>query len=177
MTAGATPLARSKTVVRCSTDRRLEAGGWRLEVGGWRLGEGAEEPAEAASWPSPNLQPPTSAFLSSDINLPVLSEDRAHRVRYLADCGMRLDGAEDGGHEIVRPARRGRHRVERRAPGGLVAGGPHVPHALDLPRLHGRIDLHRLDRPRLVRRVAVDADDDAVARVDPLLRLVRGVLD
>src|SRR5262245_20701837 len=42
MTAGAVPLARSNTVLRRSTARRLEVGGWRLGDGGWRLGEDTE---------------------------------------------------------------------------------------------------------------------------------------
>ena len=140
MTAGATPAARSNTVVRCSTESRGPRSGGRDARGA----DGSFD--QPSVDPDPRLAP-RSLALVSDIDLPVLPEHGAHRVGNLADGGVRLDGGDDGRHEVIGPARRGRHGVEGGPPRRLVARRSHLAHALDLARLHLRIDLERVDRP------------------------------
>ena len=159
--------------VRCST-----RAGWRCEVGG------------RASPPTPtsDLRPRPRI---SGIDLPVLAEHGAHRVRDLADGRVRLDGAGRSAapgcrSRAPRPTRR---RAPRATPAGRATRAPARTRST-CARLDRRIDLQRLDPPSPLRgfasglrlvvgdpRIAVDADDDGLAGVDALLRAVGGVLD
>src|SRR5262245_41969280 len=65
MTAGAVHAGRSNTVLRRSTARRLEVGGWRIEVGGWRLGEGTDPEPDGVRAESPVVEvAPGTSFIA-----------------------------------------------------------------------------------------------------------------
>src|SRR4051794_1121172 len=93
---------------------------------------------------------------ASDIDVGVLPEHRAHRVRDLADRGMRLDRLNDRRDEVVGAACGGAHRVERRSPGALVALRPHAAEARDLAGFDLRVDPQHLDLLRVGRGELVD---------------------
>src|SRR6185503_18267567 len=188
ITAGATPDGRSKTVLRRSTVRReTDDRGPSTEDR-----PAAPEDGAAVASPPPDLGPRAPDLGLSGIDFLVLAEDGTHRVRDLADRGVRLHRADDRRHQVVAPARRRADGVDRGAPRRLVARGPHLPDAPDLRRFDRRIDLQGLYPPsplrgfgetslRLVRwvifHVAVHADDDGLSGVDALLGAIGRVLD
>src|SRR4051794_30787286 len=95
----------------------------------------------------------------SDIDLRVLAEYRAQRVRDLTQRGPRLHRVDDDRHQVLRPARSGADRIERAPPRRLIARRTDLPHALDLSRLDPGIDLQHVDWLRLGGRELVHADD------------------
>src|SRR5262249_38165541 len=178
-TAAAGPAGRSNTVVRCSTlSSAASDARYSISDARYSISDNRSDIGSRVSDIGSRL---------SDIGLSVFTEHAAHGVRDFADGRVRLDGTDDRRHEIVAPARGGGDGLERGAPGRCVARRADLTHARDPPPLQFRIDAQRVDPSsflgsvgettlRLV-RVSVHADHDALARVDPLLRGVGGVLD
>src|SRR6516162_868901 len=117
----------------------------------------------------------TESRACSGIDLAMFAEDAPHRVRDLADGGLRFDGREDRRHEVVAAARGGDDGVDRGSPCGMVARGTDPRHLLDLSRLDFGIDPKRVNPGAALgggrRFVPVHAHDHARPGVDLLLCL------
>src|SRR5207247_881786 len=110
-----------------------------------------------------NREPPTS-----DINLLVLPQDAAERIRDLSQCRVCLDGVDHEGNQIRRIARRGGQSIQRGAPDRRFTGRAHGTDALDLTPFDLGVDAKDVDRSALLGREAIDADDHTPAAIDLL---------
>ena len=90
---------------------------------------------------------------------------------------MCLDGGEDRWDEVHLLAGGGRDLVECRPPLHGITTGAQRPNVIALAWLDGGVDLQRVDACPLIGDEAVHPDDDLLAAVDRLLRLVGGILN
>ena len=107
------------------------------------------------------------------VGTPKLAEDSAD----LADRAVRLERLTHRNEQVPVALRGLAHLGEPRGRGVGVALGAHRGRPLALSALDLGIDLEDLDALRLVLDVAVDADDDPLARLDVRREAERGLLD
>ena len=107
----------------------------------------------------------------------MLAPADAEPVADLAHRGIRANGVDERGQEVLVAARRGLESGERSRPRLGVPTGADGPHGLDLAPLALGVDALQGRGRRALIAVAIDPDDDPVPALDLLLDPVCRLLD
>src|SRR5437870_1665620 len=105
----------------------------------------------------------------------VFTENSAQHCAALADGQVVRERRLQHRHQVLAPARRALDGGAMTVDDGLRAARTKLLQGAGLSELMTRADLHDLDRAELRVGVAIDADYDALARLDPQLHPIGAV--
>src|SRR5262245_9479034 len=140
---------------------------WKLMLSTATASTGGPLRRRPGSWKTV-VRPETWSSGASGMAVTILAKDLPQRVGDFAECGARLDGRDDRRHEVGAARCRRANRIDRALPGAGIARGTQGRHGRDLTPLAFGVNSQKVNIQRVIRLVAVYADDDLFATVDRL---------